>query len=92
MNCNKTYRSRYDKKRVQRKRRSHREVNAVQKADKDASKSQPKKDERFEGACFLCGEKGHKFFKCPMRELVDKFRKEGQVTKALNHTRIQDAA
>ena len=39
----------------------------------------------------MCGEKGHKFFKCPMRELVDKLRKEVQVPKALNHTRSQDS-
>jgi len=34
---------------------------------------------------------GHEFLKCPMRELVDKLREEGQVPKALNHTRSQDA-
>ena len=76
MNFNKTYKKIFDKKRLQRKRGSHRKVNAVQKAGKDASKSQPKQDERFEGACLLYGEKGHKFFKCPMRELVDKLRKK----------------
>jgi len=94
VNFNKTYKNRYDKKnkkRLQRKRESHRELNTVQKAGKDAPESQSKKDERFEGACLFCGEKGHKFFQCPMRELVDKLRKEGQVPKALNHTRSQDA-
>jgi len=54
----------------------------MQKEDKDASKSQPKKDARFEGACFLCREKDHKFFKCLLRDLVDKLRKEGQIPKA----------
>ena len=48
-------------------------------------------DERFEEACFLCEEKRDKFFKCPMRELADKFRKESQVRKALNHTRSLDS-
>ena len=43
----------------------------MQKAGKDASKSQPKKDERFEGEFFLCGDKDHQFFKWPMRNLVD---------------------
>jgi len=44
VNFNKTYKNRYDKKnkkRLQKKRESHREVNAMQKAGKDASKSQP---------------------------------------------------
>jgi len=70
VNLNKTFKNRYDKKnkkRLQRKRRSHWEVNAMQKAGKDASKSQPKKDELFESAYFLCGENGHKFFKLPWR-------------------------
>ena len=94
MNFNKTYKNRFDKKnkkRFQKKRGSQREVNAVQKSSKDAPKDQPKKEERFEGVCFLCGEKGHKFFKCPMRELVEKLRKEGQASKAmnLNHTKSQ---
>jgi hypothetical protein len=66
VNLNKTYKNihvKKDKKRLQRKKESHREVNTMQKAGKDASKSQLKKDERFEGTCFSCGEKGHKFFK-----------------------------
>ena len=38
----------------------------------------------------MCGEKDNKFFKCCMRKLVNKLRKEGQVPKALNHTISQD--
>jgi len=66
LNFNKTYKNRYgkkNKKRIQKKRGSDREMNAVQRARKDASKSQPKKDERFEGEFFLCGDKDHQFFK-----------------------------
>jgi len=61
VNFNKAYKNRFDKKnkkRFQKKRGTQWEVNAVQKSSKDAPKDQPKKEERFEGVCFLCGERG----------------------------------
>ena len=57
------------------KKKSRWDVTAVQKYIKGTCKDEPKKDECFKGACFFCGEKGPRFFKCTLRELVDKLRK-----------------
>ena len=59
VNFKKTYKHRFYKQ--NKRKKSHWDVNALQKSIKEACKNQPNKDERFEGACFFYTEKEHKF-------------------------------
>ena len=55
VNFNKSYKNRFNKQKKKgflKKKGSHRDVNAVQKSNKEASKDQSRKDERFEESAF----------------------------------------